>query len=314
MMNINDNIKDDEFRVIGKTDNQSSRPVKSAGAKALSKRKRIVLGAVAVFGLIVFLILLFLMIPSGGGPDDTMGYYESLSESGSQDDDIERVTLVKFPVEYIGDYSIKDKAYTEHQEISVNDIMLDIYIPHNAKPKLFIGRPRENDSNVIFTTQAADIRADNGKITGAFVLAGDPKAWGLSKKGYCAIINDKFTVGVAPDSPLFEKATDCKGYFFRQYPLVDNGLLVENVPKGKALRKAICDRGGEILVVMTRSKESFHDFSQALVDFGVDNAIYLVGGSSYGYFRDLDNQLHIMHPEFVPKVQKYENHLQWVLE
>ena len=29
------------------------------------------------------------------------------------------------------------------------------------------------------------------------------------------------------------------GYFFRQYPLVDNGVLVDNEPKGKAIRKAI---------------------------------------------------------------------------
>lgn len=29
------------------------------------------------------------------------------------------------------------------------------------------------------------------------------------------------------------------GYYFRQYPLVDNGVLVDNETKGKAIRKAI---------------------------------------------------------------------------
>ena len=47
------------------------------------------------------------------------------------------------------------------------------------------------------TKQAADIRADNGKIVGAFVLKGDPLSWGLSKRGYCGIIDGKLTVGVA---------------------------------------------------------------------------------------------------------------------
>ena len=195
--------------------------------------------------------------------------------------------------------------------MTVNDIPLDIYIPHNATPRLFIGTPDLNDKNVIFTTQAADIRADNGKINGAFVLAGKPKAWGLSKKGYCGIIDGKITIGVADNSPLFEEATETGGYFFRQYPLVDNGKLVENEPKGKAIRKAICDRGGEILVVMTQEPESFHDFSQALIDLGANNAVYLVGSVSYGYFRDKLDQLSIIYNK-QRSGQKYENHIQWV--
>ena len=86
---------------------------------------------------------------------------------------------------------------------------------------------------------------------------------------------------------------------------------MENEPKGKAIRKAICDRGGEILVVMTQEPESFHDFSQALIDLGASNAVYLVGSVSYGYFRDKLDQLSIIYNK--QRVgQKYENHIQWV--
>ena len=216
-------------------------------------------------------------------------------------------------MEKLGNYKDSSKAYTEHIEMTVNDIPLDIYIPHNAKPRLFIGTPDLNDKNVIFTTQAADIRADNGKINGAFVLAGEPKAWGLSKKGYCGIIDGKITIGVAANSPLFEEATETGGYFFRQYPLVDNGKLVENEPKGKSIRKAICQRGEEIVVVMTSEPESFHDFSQALIDLGASNAVYLVGSASYGYFRDKLDQLSIIYNK-QRGGQKYENHIQWVIK
>ena len=89
------------------------------------------------------------------------------------------------------------------------------------------------DTTVIFAAQAADVRADNGGIVGAFVLKGEPKAWGLSKKGYCASINGQITIGMADNSPLFEQATEEGGYFFRQYPLVSNGEIVENELKGK---------------------------------------------------------------------------------
>ena len=296
MIRLDDNIQDDELRVLGKP---SPEEPKKKGFKWYY--------AVAILlilsGVIFAAVRLFDIRRNEIVPD----FYETeLSDTIAMSETI--------PVmEKLGNYKDSLKAYTEHIEMTVNDIPLDIYIPHNAKPRLFIGTPDLNDKNVIFTTQAADIRADNGKINGAFVLAGEPKAWGLSKKGYCGIIDGKITIGVAANSPLFEEATETGGYFFRQYPLVDNGKLVENEPKGKAIRKAICDRGGEILVVMTQEPESFHDFSQALIDLGASNAVYLVGSVSYGYFRDKLDQLSIIYNK-QRGGQKYENHIQWVIK
>lgn len=213
-------------------------------------------------------------------------------------------------VEWLGNYADTTKAYTEHLRDTINDIPLDIYIPHNAVPELVLGVPDLHDKSIVLTTQAADIRADNGKIVGAFVLKGKPLSWGLSKKGYCGIIDGKVTVGVADNSPLFEEATEKGGYFFRQYPLVDNGVLVENEPKGKSIRKALCDRNGEIMVVMSKTPESFHDFAQALIDMKVDNAIYLVGSVSFGYFRDIYDQLSIIYNKHRYGYQ-YENFIVW---
>jgi hypothetical protein len=150
----------------------------------------------------------------------------------------------------------------------------------------------KNDTTIVYAAQAADERADNGGIVGAFVLKGEPLAWGISKKGYCASINGVVTIGVAENSPLFEQATVHGGYFFRQYPLVSDGQIVENEPKGKSIRRSICDRDGEIFMVETGSKESFHDFSQALVDLGVDQAVYLVGSSAYGWAVDGEGVVH----------------------
>ena len=112
------------------------------------------------------------------------------------------------------------------------------------------------------------------------------------ERGIETTINDTVMVGVADNSPLFEEATEKGGYFFRQFPLVDDGSLVENEQKGKSIRRALCDRNGEIFTVETLSIESFHDFSQALVDLGVDNAIYLVGANAYGWATDADGQRH----------------------
>lgn len=90
-------------------------------------------------------------------------------------------------------------------------------------------------------------------------------------------------------NPLFEKATETGGYFFRQFSLVDNGLLVENEQKNKSVRKALCSRYGQFFITVTENDESFHDFAQALVDLGVDNAISLVGSKyAFGWWIDKD--------------------------
>lgn len=184
------------------------------------------------------------------------------------------------------------RGFTEIIDTLVNDIPIRIYIPHNAELSLHIGKVDKADSSIIYVAQAADVRADNGGIVGAFVLKGEPRAWGLSKKGFCASINGEVTIGVADNSPLFEKATEEAGYFFRQYPLVSNGELVENEIKGKSIRRAICDRQGEIFMVETATPESFHDIAQALVDMGVYQAIYLVGSSAYGWAVDENGTVH----------------------
>ena len=195
------------------------------------------------------------------------------------------------PIKQFGDYSdTTGLSYVQTLDTVINDVPLTILIPHNARPELYLGVPDYRDKNIVLALHAADIRRDNKKIVGAFVLKGEPLAWGLSKKGYCAILGDTITIGVADNSPLFEEATETGGYFFRQYPLVDNGKLVENEPKNKAYRKALCEREGEIFVVISNSQESFHDFAQALVDLGCKNAIYLIGSDSYGFYRDSDGK------------------------
>lgn len=184
------------------------------------------------------------------------------------------------------------RGFTEIRDTTINDIPLRIHIPHNAEMTLHVGRLDKRDTTIVYAAQAADIRRDNGKIVGAFVLHGEPLAWGLSKKGYCAVIDGRITVGVADNSPLFEEATEREGYFFRQYPLVKDGVLVENEPKNKSERRAICDRQGEIFMVESLSKESFHDFAQALADLGVDQAVYLVGSNAYGWAVDEQGERH----------------------
>lgn len=171
----------------------------------------------------------------------------------------------------------------------INDVPLRLLTPVNAVPELCLGIPDTTDPSLVLGLQAADIRADNRKIVGAFVMKGELLSRGMAKKGFCAIIDGKIQLGMAESTPLFEEVTEKDGYFFRQYPLVNQRVMVENKPKNKALRHAICELNGQIVVVSSLDKESFHDFAQALADLGVDNAIALIGKNAYGFLHDSEN-------------------------
>ena len=321
MSGYKDDFRDDEFRIIGtryleQIQSTTDKPDEPAGSaepavppmsgepRKPRKSLRLLLWLLATILLLVIAnIALHLLRQAKEDPLD--GVFETIENPSPPP-----IPTVKVEPKLLGHEPDSLQSFTEKVDTVINDIPLSIYIPHNAKPELTVGPPDFKDGSIIFSAQAADIRGDNYQILGAFVLKGKPLAWGLSKKGYCAIIDGEISVGVSENSPLFEKATETEGYFFRQFGLVDNGVLVENELKNKSERRALCSRYGQIFVAFTNTPESFHDFAQALVDLGVDNAIYLVGSRyAFGSYTDSDGTT----TQFGdgPHKYKYENYLVW---
>ena len=142
-----------------------------------------------------------------GGPDIENGVFDPIP------------TAVRPSLAPLGKVSVI-VPYTEKIDTVINDVILSIYIPHQSIAELTIGIPSIEDKSILLAAQEADVRADNGKILGAFVYKGEHKAWGLSKRGYCAIINGIVTVGVSDNSPLFEEATERGGYYIANIHLL----------------------------------------------------------------------------------------------
>ena len=253
-----DDINDDEIRVIG--GGQSRRP---------SNRNRWLWVAVAGIVLLILGILLRMKQNS---------YQNEAAEAGTvPEPEAVSPTLVQAAA-----------ATVLVSDTTINDVQLRLLFPVNAVPELRIGIPDTTDPSLLMALQAADIRADNGLMVGAFVLKGELMSRGMSKKGFCAILGDEIHIGMAESTPLFEESIEKEGGFFRQYPLVCDGKMVENKPKGKAVRHALCEIDGQVAVVSSLSNESLHDFAQALEDMGVQQAIYLTGADSYGFCRPKD--------------------------
>lgn len=250
-------LGDDEIRIIGDEPRED-----------IKKRRRwalVVLFALLLAGIAV---LALLVTKCGGGDDDGPTYFDKMDVSSSAD------SLIVYSLEESDDI----KGVTQMDTV-VNDIPLTIYQPHGLRAGLHIGElpGPEADSSMVMALVAADIRADNGEIVSAFVLQGEPKSRGTAKQGYCAIIDGKIMLGVDAETPLYERAIEREGDFFRQYPLVSKGQLVENKVKNKAYRRALAQIGDRVVVVTTGTEESLHDFAQALVDIGTETAVNLVG-------------------------------------
>ena len=264
-MNKLNDIGDDEIRIISRGVNGIQCPSQPDPGDS----KKSPWGRVGCVAIVVAIIVAVVWLLFRHSSDDTTEQ-ESLAVTTEGASNSDEVVLHK-------------KGYVEILDTVVGKVPLVVLTPHDAVPSLHVGADVLQSRDVVLAMQAADIRSDNGGIVGAFVVEGNLLSRGKAKNGFCAIIDGTITIGAADATPLFEKAIESGGYFFRQFPLVVGNQVVENKPRGDSLRKALAEWRGAIVVVMSRTAMSYHDFSQILVDMGVTNAIYLVGSSSAGF-------------------------------
>lgn len=262
-------IGDDEIRIISSDDVGRRR-----------KKRPAFVGWVAIAVALMLTVVLAVFFMSLGDEAEEVCEQLGIKES------VPAASDVKYE-------SFQSKAYAVLRDTTINGAKLRLFCPENATPSLEVGHDVLADSSIVLALQAADIRRDNGEIVGTFVVGGELRSKGEAKAGFCSIINGEITVGVADATPKLEEALMNNGYFFRQYPLVVGGQIVENKPKGRAVRKALAELDGKIYAVISHDRLTFHDFSQALVELGVRNAIYLVGANSLSIYRDAEGNVHM---------------------
>lgn len=260
---------DDEFRVLG-----TGSPVPDGRPDGSRRGRQVAWVSLAIVALLGIGIISFW--PKEVPQDEVEGFFESSNEAAS--------------VKALGrDASLS--PYAERLDTLVSGLPVSLLIPHHATPRLVVGHPDDYDRQGVLAAQAADIRSDNWEILGEFVLAGKQLAKGVSKKGYCAIIDGKLTLGVGESTPLLSEAMEKGGYFFRQFALVDDGEPVENNLKNKTIRKALCERGGQVFVAVSREDVAINDFARTLADLDVDEAVYLIGGKgAFGWMLDAEGR------------------------
>lgn len=290
-------------------------PGAPAGFPPVPKRKRHVLPwLVLLLLLLVFAIIGIksCLTPLCAPPYDEILAGDTLTSSSSVQVD---TMFVAMSEEERGDSAVSvpeaPVACMLVTDTMINDIPLKLYTPQGGRVELSMGRPSESDTTLLFACQAADVRADINAPAGAFIYHGELKSKGYSKLGFCAIIQNEITIGRAKETTEFERAIEQDGDFFRHYSLVCKGTLIEVPVKGKAKRRALCILQGAVTIVECVDRESYHDFSQALVDMGCEEAVALVGGDALMYWWDEEQGSVVSTGSSTRSPRSSENYIVW---
>ena len=230
---------------------------------------------IAIVTFLVVSLLLFLFLPK-----------KTVNEDSSD------IVKLKEDVNRIVNDSIlyKEESAVNVSADSINDVPLIIYSLVNLRAELSFDLPNKNDSTFFLVTQAADVRKDNKEILGDYVFKGKQLSTGKRKTGYCAIIDGNVSIGISLNDEVKDYCIANNGYFFRQYALIIDGEIQENKLKGKAMRRALAKQGEDLYIIESVNRESLYDFSEALADLGISDAIYLVGGDAYMLYRNRENE------------------------
>lgn len=288
-----ENISEDDFRVLGQPEK-----------KHINKKKVIV--ALLTFIAILFclaLIMLLLQKPTVKPVSEQLDVFLN-----KQSDDLKL-------------------SYAEKLDIKIDDTIdalnLTLYIPRNAIPDVTIGSPGTTNltEEAVLAFRAANLHPDSSLVD-CFVRDGvvlqPDTVLPPVHKGFCAIIDNVITIGTAESTPLFEKAVENKGSFFRQHSLVADSKVTANMMgeeyKTKTFRRALCQRGNQVFVVAC-DDISMRRLAQVLVDLGVDNAIYLIGGHNQktfnGWWRDKKDDIELFRKSDEYTTYKLENYIVW---
>lgn len=271
-------MKDDEIQVLG----MDLGPNPDVGKQHFFFNNRWIIGMVTI------ICILFLCGYIGYSVED---YREKQSEVRKLVENIQQ----EIPL------TICDSKLTyKYDKGEINDVPLHIYSMEYVTATLTMDETAIHlppSDNMMVAVLATDIRKDNHLPLGDFVVDGKQISRGKSRHGYCAIIHGKISIGYSEDDAVMNYCIENEGSFFREYPLLINGEICKNKIRGKKIRRALIKQGDKVYIVESEHRESIHDFSEALQDLGVKDAINLPGGINYMLLKGKDISFENNKPE-----------------
>ena len=197
---------------------------------------------------------------------------------------------------------------TTHSSDSILGVAMDFFTLDGLRASLETQMPDTTDNSLVLFMRSADYHPD-GSVIGSMVLDGEriKSKNGTERLGYVALSKDgKPVTGVSESDRVADYVSGSGGSFFRQFVLLSDGTLPSDFHlHGKVERAAIGRMAdGTLYYIVTRHKETMYDFSDAMREYGVVDAIYSTGGNSYLFHRDSNGNV-CMTDNTRSKISKY---------
>lgn len=295
----------DNQRTIDSEDNRGQSLTQLPGQSQKSKRHMFVVIFAAVIALVIFALWGFNKYFAEQDLNMFMTAELLPLDSVDYSDNVVGLEVL----DSISENAAPVKIYSNAKEVKIGVVSLLVVTPKGGTPELVVGDIDESD--YIIGAQAADIRADNKQISGAFVCKGELLSKGRPRTGFCAIIGGRIIIGMADTTPYLEEALDKDGYFFRQFPLVIAGEIIDQSqrPGNRSFRKALVEMENGFSIVMSQNRVSMSEFAEALNELGAVNAISLGGGLSILFYKDFEGNHYIFGKKW--KHLENVNYLVW---
>ncbi|MBR0265274.1 MAG: hypothetical protein IJQ60_15500 [Prevotella sp.] len=116
----------------------------------------------------------------------------------------------------------------------------------------------------------------NGKPLMAIQVQEEGKSTSQNGEGYCAIVNGQIAIGkVDEDDDTRDFCIAKGGAYFRQTPLVIEGVIHKSEAKDKAVRRALAKEDDYVYIIESEKEVSVDDFAKAIAALGVSDVICL---------------------------------------
>lgn len=105
-----------------------------------------------------------------------------------------------------------------------------------------------------------------------------------------------------PNDDVLQKAVEQGGMAFTQHWVIKNGVIfspcIQPLERVEHFR-SLCQKGERYYVIANREMMAYQDYLQALLDAGVENALYMDMGAgwNHSFYRDAEGKVHILHPK-----------------
>ena len=105
-----------------------------------------------------------------------------------------------------------------------------------------------------------------------------------------------------PCDEVLQRAVEHGGMAFTQHWVIKNGEIFEHKiqPMERVEHfRSLCQKGDRFYVIANREEMAYQDYLQALLDAGVEHALYMDMGAgwNHSFYRDAEDKVHILHPK-----------------